>query len=298
MKPLQHGKGMESWKSIVSIVTILNDFVWILLIDAMDRAGRADIFSSPEDEPLAETAVSVLQKIQQRHAKMPMKKASNLAEEAQEDLILLSDTSVGSTGRGTGAPRWCRHKRGKASDTTQGAEIAPKVSSDTVDTGATVGSFGLSKETDMLALELCAQAELRLIWEDCKLEQKRAEQAEPADMQHLKSFRPGTRSFDFHEVWPSLLLKPWEKMEHVCFVAWDKDIERFAARDNSAAVWMPFVKSFQIFSGPRWKSREVEDNFERTRHEAGVRSEFLEHTKLGLMMGVWGFHVRTWPSIF
>lgn len=155
-----------------------NIIVCIVTADAMDRADRADIFSP--DEPLAETAVSVLQKIQQRHAKMPVKKTSNLAEEAQEDLILLSDTS-GSTGTSGSAPRWCRHKRtGKASDTTQGAEIAPKVYSDTVDTAATVGSFGLSKETDMLALELCAQAELRLIWEDCKLDQQKESRANRA----------------------------------------------------------------------------------------------------------------------
>ena len=186
--------------------------MWIFL-DAMDRADRADIFSSP-DEPLAETAVSVLQKIQQRHAKMPVKKTSNLAEEAQEDLILLSDTS-GSTGTSGSAPRWCRHKRtGKASDTTQGAEIAPKVYSDTVDTAATVGSFGLSKETDMLALELCAQAELRLIWEDCKLDQQKKSRAnraatfETQTVGRVLGLELEAFVIFMTEVWPSLLLKP------------------------------------------------------------------------------------------
>lgn len=259
----------------------------------MDRADRADIFSP--DEPLAETAVSVLQKIQQRHAKMPVKKTSNLAEEAQEDLILLSDTS-GSTGTSGSAPRWCRHKRtGKASDTTQGAEIAPKVYSDTVDTAATVGSFGLSKETDMLALELCAQAELRLIWEDCKLDQQKKEQSQQScniwDSDCRKSFWVlglEIEASDFHDWGVAQLAAKTLRENGACLLRCLRQRHR-----TSRSKWQlscslnAFCEEFlEFISGPRLKSREVEDNFERTRHEAGVRSEFLEYTKLGFMMGL------------
>lgn len=256
----------------------------------MDPADRADIFSSP-DEPLAETAVSVLQKIQQRHAKMPVKKTSNLAEEAQEDLILLSDTS-GSTGTSGSAPRWCRHKRtGKASDTTQGAEIAPKVYSDTVDTAATVGSFGLSKETDMLALELCAQAELRLIWEDCKLDQQkesRANRAATFETQTVgRVLGLELEASDFRDWGVAQLAAKTLRENGACLLRCLRQRHR-----TSRSKWQlscslnAFCEEFlEFISGPRLKSREVEDNFERTRHEAGVRSEFLEHTKLGFMMG-------------
>lgn len=135
------------------------------------RKAQSEQFRSEskdsDDEILAETAVSVLQKIQQRHAKMFLSRSSSLAREAQEDLVLLSCSSTGP-------------KANPQNPTTPSYESGEDIKSDAdpqdvedyhPQTPHTTASREVSSgfsETDALALEICAQAELRLIWEDCK----------------------------------------------------------------------------------------------------------------------------------
>lgn len=130
-----------------------------------------------DDEILAETAVSVLQKIQQRHAKMFLSRSSSLAREAQEDLVLLSCSSTGPKPN----PQNPTTPSYESADIESDAEDTLDVDDDHPQTKPSREVSSGFSETDALALEICAQAELRLIWEDCKHGQKA-----PASKHHAR----------------------------------------------------------------------------------------------------------------